>query len=203
MIDGGGMKRITVLIVVAALALSAVSSAFDGQRKGFVIGGGVGAVPVAHWSGEYEGHRIHENVLTWGEHLFVGYGLNDRNIVALEINITPYASDTFNDDIIQGVIAPCWYHYFGKSGKSLFVVGGLGFSRMVKYLGGGISFEWNGEDHPRAPDGATGMGYLIGGGYEFMRHVQAAIYLVGGNPSERGMTYGIYHVAVMLTAVAF
>lgn len=201
--NGGGMRHITVCISVAMLSLPAVVSAFDGQRKGFLIGGGVGAVPVAHWSSASEGDKVHENVLTWGEHLFIGYGLNDRNVLALEINIAPYASDLFETDIVQGVGGLAWYHYFGQPGKSLFAVGGLGVSRMVEYLGGKISFEWNGEEHPYAPDGATGVGYLIGGGYEFVRHLQAGVYLVGGNPSERGITYGIYHVVVMLSAVAF
>jgi hypothetical protein len=199
----GGMKQITVLVLVAALSLAAAVSAFDGQRKGFVMGGGIGAVPVAHWSVEKDGGNAHENVTTWGEHLFLGYGLNDRNVLALEINITSYGSELFDDDIVQGVIGPCWYHYFGKPGKRFFAVGGLGVSRMVKYLGGKISFEWNGGDHPSAPDGATGMGYLIGGGFEFVRHLQAGVYLVGGNPSERGITYGIRHVAIMISAVAF
>lgn len=197
------MKQITVLALGAALLLPALASAFDGQRKGFVMGGGLGVVPVAHWSSTYDEAKIHENVATWGQHLFLGYGLDDRNIIALEANITPYGSDVFEADIVQGFGGLSWYHYFGKPGKTFFAVGGLGVSRMVEHLGGKITFEFGGEDHPYAPNGATGMGYLIGGGFEFLRHVQAAVYLAGGNPSEQGITYGIYHVAIMVSAVAF
>lgn len=206
------MRRVKTISVVAAITLmlgtatTTSISAFDGHRKGFVIGGGLGIVPVAHWSAGSGATKLHENVTTWGEHLLLGYGWNDRNILAVEANITPYYSEVFDASIIQGIACLSWYHYFGKPGRSLFAVGGVGATKMTENIGGRIRIDIHfGEFEvtPDAPDAATGLGYLVGGGYEFIRHLQMAVYLIGGRPGEYGHHYGITHVAIMLSAFAF
>ena len=200
------MKRLPVLLSVATLlTLSASAAAFDGQRQGFVLGGGLGLTPTAHWSTQYAGREFSEDAVGWGEHVLVGYGWDERNILGVEINIASYNSSVFGVDLVQGLVGLSWYHYFGKPGNSFFSVAGAGASRLVEGFGTiyiDISF---GESpvKPPLPDGATGTGYLLGGGYEFYKHYQIAAYLTGGNPSEYGSHYGTYHVIVMLSAFAF
>ncbi len=46
------MKRLICLVLILAVILPASSSAFDGNRKGFVLGGGLGFTPVMRISAE-------------------------------------------------------------------------------------------------------------------------------------------------------
>ena len=201
------MKHITILFSAAVLfALSVSVAAFDGQRKGLVLGAGIGLVPVAHWSTEYQGRTINENVTGMGEFLLVGYGWDQRNILALKAIMTLYDSELFDAGIVQGFGGLSWYHYFGKPGNSFFSIAGAGVSRMGETFEGihiHINFDGFEDDTPEAPSTATGLAYLIGGGYEFLRHYQLSVFVVGGSPSQHGHHYGIYDVNLMLSAFAF
>lgn len=199
------MGRIMVLVLVAVLSLPAGVSAFDGQRKGLILGAGIGFVPVAHWSTEFQGRKTSENVTGMGEFLLVGYGWDQRNILALKANMTLYHSELYDAGMIQGFGGLAWYHYFGKPGNSFFSIAGAGVSRMGETFEGiKIHFGDDGfGDSPEAPKTATGLAYMIGGGYEFLRHYQFMVFVIGGNPSEYGHRYGIYDVYIMISAFVF
>lgn len=197
--------RAVVILSAVFLTLSASVAGFDGQRKGLVLGAGLGFAPVAHWSTDNQGRNIDENVTAFGEYLLIGYGWNERNILAVKATMTLYNSDLYDAGMIQGFGGLAWYHYFGKPGNSFFSIAGGGVSRMGKTFEGiKIHFGDDGfGDLPEAPKTATGPAYLIGGGYEFLRHYQLTVFLAGGSLSESGRHYGIYNVYIMLSAFAF
>jgi hypothetical protein len=197
--------RAVVVLSAGLLALSASVAAFDGQRKGLVLGAGLGFAPVAHWSSEYQGRQIDESVTGFGEYLLIGYGWDQRNILAVKAVMTLYNSDLYDAGMIQGFGGLAWYHYYGKPGNSFFSIAGGGVSRMGKTFEGiKIHFGDDGfVDSPEAPKTATGPAYLIGGGWEFLRHYQVTVFLIGGDLSEHGQHYGIYDVYIMISAFAF
>jgi hypothetical protein len=198
------VRRTLVLLSLLFLHFAASTPAFDGKRKGLVLGGGFGLSPFAHWSTTYSGQDFRENSIGLGDNLIIGYGVDERNLFALDANIVAYRSELIELDIIQGFGGISWYHYYGAQGKSFFSVAGMGLYRLVTSLGGRIYICFNCPETVHPPlDQATGIGYLVGGGYEFARHIQIALYLAGGKPSERGLNYGSTHVALALTAVAF
>lgn len=191
------MRRLLVCLLVVAVLIPATSSAFDGMRKGFVLGGGLGVAPMAKWSVESGGESFDESKVGFGLHVVIGYAWDEFNMIVYEGNIAGYTSDEFYNTITgqsltlaQGFNGASWYHYFGPQGKSFFTVVGGGF------------YIFDVEDASDAWD--PGLGYLVGGGYEFARHFQIAGYLSGGQTSLLGVVdFGHTHLNVLVSAVAF
>ena len=45
------VSRLVFMVIVLTLLVASSSFGFDGNRKGFVLGGGLGIAPTAGWSG--------------------------------------------------------------------------------------------------------------------------------------------------------
>lgn len=185
------LARVLTLVMLVVLIASSVS-AFDGMRKGFVLGGGLGFSPYTTWSFSEElfGFNVNfdESNVGIGLNLVIGYAWDEYNMLVYEGNVTGANSDLLDETISQGFNGASWYHYFGPQGKSFFTVVGLGF--YVNKVG-----DYDADD--------PGGGYLFGGGYEFARHVQAAVYFSGGQTKSDGVTIGHNHFSILIGAVAF
>ena len=46
------MKKVLATVLILSLVLAVSASAFDGARKGFVLGGGLGFAPMAKFEAE-------------------------------------------------------------------------------------------------------------------------------------------------------
>lgn len=199
------MKQAACFLIITIILLSTTVFAFDGKRTGFIIGGGLGLTPSATWKvDEYimiNGKRINvslnEDKVGFGLNIVIGYGWNEKNIIAFEINSATYNTDlfpdppnfnTFNQSVFQGTYGFSWYHYYGNIGKSFFSTVGLGI------------FIFDIEDY-KAND--VGAGLLLGGGYEFARHVQIGLYLGVGKTSSEGIDFTHSNLSVLLNAFAF
>ena len=184
---GGVLKSTRVLIVVVLVVLLASSvSAFNGLRKGFVLGGGLGVTPMARVSsGDYDRTKVGA-----GGHIVIGYAWDEFNMIVYESNATVY--EVRSTQIAQGFGGASWYHYFGPQGKSFFTVAGIGFAYYEE------------EDFDANDPGAA---YLIGAGYEFARHFQVALYFSGGQTSYdfffADIEMGHNHLSILVSAVAF
>ncbi|MFH1894012.1 MAG: hypothetical protein ABIK83_15170 [Candidatus Zixiibacteriota bacterium] len=207
------MKRTLVAAALYMLLLQSTVLGFDGLRKGFVVGGGLGVAATAKWSvdiptnmiSNIPGGATDESNVGVGGHFLIGYAWDEYNMIVYEGNGCAYTSDVFNDetsDDLNGKSAQSfggatWYHYFGPLGKSFFSVVGVGaFAWKVK------GYEMN----------DPGIAYIVGGGYEFAKHFQAGVYLSGGKTSDKitlpdGQTenidFGHMHVNILVTAVAY
>jgi hypothetical protein len=190
------MRLFWGFVLIVFILLPVPSGAFDGNRKGFVVGGGLGFTPIASWSL----NDFDESNAGMGLNLIIGYAWDERNMIVYEGNVCGYKQGNYRTS--QGFNGVSWYHYFGPKGKSFFTAAGFGF-----YI---YDFELFDMNDP-------GLGYIIGGGFEFTPHVQIGLYLSGGqtsfsidyrdaegNPlSGPDITYGHNHISLLVSAVAF
>lgn len=186
------MWKWTLVILLVVFSVSP-ASAFDGLRKGFVLGGGLGIAPTSSWD---VGFDDDSNVGTGGN-LFIGYGWNEFNMIVYEGNFTIYNTTLEDHSAVQGFTGVAWYHFFGPIGRSFFTVAGLGIYRF--------------ETFPTVNNSGTGA--LLGIGYDLARHIQAAVYLSAGKTSESShidgqrshanVDWDHTHINVLVSAVAF
>jgi hypothetical protein len=178
-------KRVILALTLLLVPLSA--DAFDGQRKGFVIGGGTGYSPVVHWS--MDDPDVSESTTGFLYDFVIGYAWDNRNLLVYEAAPTFFESDYWNGrDGVQGVWDVKWYHYFGRRGSSIFSTVGVGRAMH------GICNTWV---------GARGLGFYLGSGYEFVPHIQAGVFLAIGSGSDDGYDFSHETVSIVLTGLAY
>jgi hypothetical protein len=185
------MFRKGALLLLFAICLGMSANAFNGERKGFVLGGGLGIVPVVTW--EFDDGDLHVDELRagFGSQLIIGYAWDEHNMIVYEANGVRYKSSELKVDIIQGFSGVSYYRYWGPKGKSAFFMGGLGI-----YL---FSPEYFSQNDP-------GFGLLIGGGYEFTSHWQLGGYLSLGrttDPGSQKVDFKHSQLTVLISTVAF
>jgi len=190
------MKRFIIAFWMIMLVLSSTAGAFDGDRKGFVMGGGLGFAPVAHWGTDALfsigslnlGVSVNEENIGLGLHIMAGYAWDEKNLIGFESNVVGYDSDLFNRSMAQGFNGAVWYHYYGNKGNAPFSTIGLGAYTF----------------HPKDLEAADpGGGMLLGGGYEFTPHVQVAVYLGFGATELNHISFNHSHLTLMISAMAF
>jgi hypothetical protein len=196
------MKNIAVTFFISfTITLSAVTSrAFDGNRKGFVVGGGVGFAPTAINKSYPNYYNIDESSSGLASNFIIGYAWNELNMIVYEGNAVGYSTESGRGassstvDVYQGFSGFSWYHYFGPVGKSAFITGGYG--RYVFFF-----YEQSadlGVDQMSIDQ--IGGALQIGAGYEFARHWQFGGYLgFKDNPLDSKRL----HFSILVGGVAF
>lgn len=187
------MKRICVIGLVLLLCLVGSSSAFDGQRKGFVLGGGIGFSPDAGYEvdinlGSLGNYSVDESGAGLGLNFVIGGAFNERNMLVYEGNVAAWSDNFINANISQGFNGAAFYHYFGPTGKAAFMVVGLGV------------YVFKAEDYD---DNDPGFGVLLGGGYEFSKHWQIGAYFSSGKTSDPFLDYEHSHFNILISGIAF
>jgi hypothetical protein len=182
------MRRIVLITLLALLFAAASTSAFDGMRKGFVLGGGLGFAPTADVEVNGGGVSVSEDGSGMGLNMVIGYAWDEQNMIVYEGNVAGWETDVTNADIAQGFNGASWYHYMGPVGRSFFSVVGIGY-----YVFDVDDFE----------DNDPGFGFMLGGGYEFTRHVQVAAYFSKGSTENSGVDYDHTHFNILVSATAF
>ncbi len=192
--------KLALQLILILLILGPTSRAFDGKRKGVVIGGGVGFAPISRWSVSATNLDVYtdqsESKAGIGAHLFGGYGWNEKNTLVAEANLSSFKSEFFSSYVLypknrrikQGYIGASWFHYFGSVGSSLFTDIGLGYFYFKV-------------DEIKATK--TGGGFLFGAGYEFAPHLQAGVYIAGGKTSNDDVKFNHTQINVLISAMAF
>ena len=152
---GKGMRPKAYVMFLAALAvLSADLSAFDGLRKGFILGGGVGAGGLFYREhfGDFENFEFDRFSLA--TNFKIGYAPSNT----LEIYYINYLSwfGYYGSTYYIGVTGLGLTKYLSKEGKGLFLHGGAGLS-VFQRLSAGANAE-------------TGFGLIGGIGYDIAKH---------------------------------
>jgi hypothetical protein len=187
------VKRFLAAVSVVLAVLPVASSAFDGERKGIVLGGGVGLSPMARWSTELAS----ESKFGVGLHFFAGYAWDEQNMIGYENNGTVYHSDYYNSDSLvgsgdlltaQGFQGASWYHYWGQRARAFFTAVGLGLCEFSR-----------GEGYHSDPGGA----YLLGAGYQFTRRLQAGFYFSAGRTADAGPDFAHRHLSLLVSGMVF
>jgi hypothetical protein len=178
-------KKCLLFLLVLLLAIPSVSSAFDGKRKGFLAGVGLGAAPIAHWSSESEDLDVDE--VGFSANALLGYGWDSRNAIVYEGNGGIYRASALRDSwVTQGLDAIKWYHYWGAGDREFFSCVGIGL--------------WAFGTQYRNIDG-DGFGYTAGVGYEFLKHFQVGLYYLGGDTSNEDDVEATHSVVTLLVTV--
>lgn len=81
-----------------------------------------------------------------------------------------------------------WYHYFGRTGRSLFTCAGIG---LVDFL------------LPRSAFDGTGLNYVVGGGVEILKEISVGIYYHGGYVENDGHRHGVRLLQLVATVIAY
>jgi hypothetical protein len=179
---------LAVAALFLTLVLPSVAHAFDGNRKGFVLGFGLGVTPVARLT--VKNTSIDETRQGTSLGILIGYAWDNRNMLVYEGSGTIYSSSSVPDSyVIQMLDAFRWYHYWGAEKARFFTMVGVG--EMV------LGTEYTHID-------GTGFGYCAGVGYEIFKQVQISFNYQGGHTSnEYGVKANLHHLYFMAQVVAY
>lgn len=194
------MRRLVIRTLFLLLLISVSASAFNGGRRGFVLGGGIGFGPVASISEDGRPYSKKENSgvavnfmigYAWDEQKMIVY-FRDAVIYEAEFVVLGFGGDkNVVLNVAQGFSGVGYFHYFGEQGSSAFLTAGLGLQDYTFLDNDVASYE-------------TGFGFLIGGGYEFRPHVQVYMNLSGGKTSLGSVVdFNHTQLTVGVAAVAF
>jgi len=147
-----------LLSVIAILAvLAPTSRAFDNQRRGFTLGGGVALAPAARC---FDSNGESKNYGSIAINFIFGYAISEDDIIALQIDRQfSETSHTFVGTIYSRFIGPDPRRAFLSIGAGMNLCKGPAKSQ------GPTMFDWD-TDWPE-----VGFAGTIGGGYEIINHV--------------------------------
>ncbi len=183
------MKRIAIVFAVIFLLVSAVQVwAFDGQRKGFILGGGLGLGMTSFTEelGPFSTDR--ENQFSFMTDFKIGYAPTEQVEIYYSSKVSWF--DYFGITAAFGTGTGAVSYYLLPQSPTFFLSGGLGFSSIS------APFESN-------SDSDVGFGFFVGGGYEFARHFAVEFDLMYGQPTEGDYSFNGLVPRVVVTATAF
>jgi len=185
------VRKLFIFLSLFILLASSVW-AFNGHRKGFVLGGGLGFGPVAKVTIDgVSGSSLDKSGLA--TNILIGYAWDEQNMIVYLRDAIFYKETTiFNDDIfiVQGFNGFGYYHYFGPVGRSFYLTGGIGLQ------------DWTSLDS-KYESNDVGGGILLGGGYEFTRHFQIHGSLSFGRTTYAGVDFNHTQLLFTMSVVAF
>jgi len=179
------MKKFLIGILTMVLLGTGISQA-DGNKKGFVIGLGVGSsltsytqsVPTRSYTSE------RENNFGLATDFKIGYGLNEKLVLVYTSKVSWFDFDNGekeNVTVTNGVGGIGAIYYLNR----LYVTGGIGFSSWA------TPFE-------EKTDAANGAGFFLGCGYEFIAHLSVELGVTIGKSKMKFKGVGIDTDAVSI-----
>jgi hypothetical protein len=187
-----------LFIIVILLLVIANLTAFDGNRKGFLLGFGAGGGNVSFKQtivGNSEDITSDtESEIGFVTDFKIGFAPNNNLEIYYSSKVAWFSLKNVNTDdvtISDGLGALSLSYFFTKGQTwrpSPFISGGFGFSAWNAPFEEG-SVAW------------TGSGFFVGGGYEFSKHFRIGLDLFKNNPShnEMGYTFTTNSTVIMLT----
>jgi hypothetical protein len=167
-----------VIIACLTLGIATSASAFDGQRKGFILGGGIGPGLTSYTQtietplGDTTSDR--ENKFGLQTNFVIGLGVTEQVLVYYSNRVSWFSFENAlgnNVTITNGLGGVCVAYYFQPVAPSPYINGTLGLSM------------WDAPFEEGA-EAWYGFGVGIGGGYEFARHYSVEADLFWGKPGK-------------------
>lgn len=176
------MKTKMIIVLSLLLCGTSPSQAFDGNRKGFTLGCGLGMGRTIY---EAAGRSAGKSDVATS--FSAGYAWNEQNEVALW-------SSGASKEGFHGLV---YTRYFAPApGKAYYLHAGAGLRYSHRFRK--PSFIDFGPHWPK-----IGLGLMVGGGYEFAPHYQVHSGISYGTIDNAGRDYHIWQVQLALMALAF
>ncbi len=156
--------KIAASVCLVLCLLAGTAGAFNGDRKGFLLGGGIGISPVVDWDYKNESQN---NDLGPAFQLHVGLGLCSRNVLMATIRVIPTGKDAADIETIHAQNAITWNHYFNAEQDGIYVSFGTAGFLLSRFE--------NGTDEKSTL--SLEQGIEVGAGYAFNTNFQAGVHL--------------------------
>ncbi|MEZ5357886.1 MAG: hypothetical protein R3F48_03585 [Candidatus Zixiibacteriota bacterium] len=182
--------RSGVLLIICLIYVTSFCNAFDGNRKGFVVGVGTGFSPLIGWSSNPGSNQLK---IGGSFNFFIGYGLDNKNILALEANrsISSYGSHNNSRILVSnGIRGLNWYHYFNEKYTSWYAMCGVG-----DYHSAEADYDINGK-----------LGFIAGAGFGLNKSFKTGLYISGTRAhqgTDKETTITCYQVSLSIVYLAY
>jgi hypothetical protein len=179
-----------VFVAFILFCLASTTRAWDGQRKGFILGFGLGSGVVSFDETKYSSwmNGFPEEVYRTPVIVDVKIGYAPDNSLQVywtgkssffktshyRYGMKPYFGDY---EVFYGVWGPGCSYFFKPEAPSPFIAAGIGYSAWQEQA-------WEAGTKPKA---YYGLGLFVGGGFEFSRHWSLEMYLSLGKPGMEGL----------------
>ncbi len=192
------MKKAIICLIFLTLICALQANAFNGRRKGFVLGLGAGYGPIARNSNESPKFRNFNNS-GLASSFFIGHGWYNKSLIAIYFEGISYKESLSHIlveysrgkvDVEQGFAGLTFFQYGRAHSPSPFFMFGAGFQLWV-----------TDDDHFGSNN--AGIGFLFGGGYEFKRHFQAYASLGVGNTTRDRSKFSHVQLILGISAMAY
>jgi len=171
----------TTLLILLVSCFITHGAAFDGKRRGFILGGGLGTGLTSFTQTvEYLGIAVtsdRENKLPVVTNFIIGGGLSNTLLLYYLNRVSWFSiENAYGNRVIiaAGITGLGLTHYFNRKAPSALIKGGLGLSSWAAPFESDADFWW-------------GFGFLFGAGYEFTPHWSIEADVVMGWPSTQEM----------------
>jgi len=166
-------KKLFEILIIVGILLSITTTVYpwDGERKGFILGGGLGFGITSYKDTLWEGDE-RQTKGTLMTDFKIGYAKNNQ-VAFYFTNKTSWFSRDFettgissNERILSALTGGGITYFVNPSARSLFVSGGFGV------------LSWSAD----MTTSHNGAGFFVGGGYEFAKYFNAEFNLIYGQP---------------------
>lgn len=183
------MKHKKILTVVCMIILSYSNLySFDGERKGFILGGGIGAGYLSN-STSFNSNSNTDSRAVFLTNFKIGYAPSNT----LEIYYLSKVSWWGESDITftLGLSAVATTFYFDKTTETGWSIsGGIGLSTLSAPFEVGL-------------ESSNGFGLFAGGGYEFSSHWNIELDLLYSTITDGGADLNSFGVQLTVNVLAF
>lgn len=181
------MKKLYALALIWLLVFSNLY-AFDGERKGFILGGGIGAGYLSN-SVSLNSFSDTDSRAVFLTNFKIGYAPSNT----MEIFYISKVSWWGENEIVSllGITAIAITVYVDNTTNTgWFISGGLGLSTLDA-------------PSPNALESSIGFGLFGGGGYEFSSHWNLEVDLLYSTITDAGVNFNSFGVLVSVNFLAF
>ena len=157
-------KAFLITITLMILLGSMTASAFDGDRKGFMLnlGAGFGQGKISWDGGSSSG-------MGFGSDLKIGGGTSSQLQFYYSNRVIWYSPDNSSAELVNGMSAAGFTYFYKPQAPSLFILFALGIGVL---------------SDSEASDGEAGFGATIGVGYEIVRSLTVEFTYMNAELSE-------------------
>lgn len=186
----------TIYIAISVLCSSSIF-AFDGERQGFILGGGLGGAFVSYTTtSSYLPESVSKDIGAIHSVFKIGYAPSNVFEIYYISKVSWWSgvnTEGYYDDQLQtlGLAAVgASYHLNNESNEGWFMSGGFGLSSLLT-----LSFN--------SGDGYSGFGLYGGAGYEFIEHWSVQLDLIYSSVSNSDVDVSSVSISITINGLAY